>query len=129
MIKSRSQVLLKGLYPSSLNRTRMVFLIVAQIFFSGCAGIQNPPEFVTGDMPNYPEAAQADRTSGWVDVEYLISPQGETSSISVIASSPSGVFDEAALDAVATWRFRVIGIEQDQLQKKRISRLVFKLED
>ena len=129
MIKSRSQVLLKGLYPSSLNRTRMVFLIVAQIFFSGCAGIQNPPEFVTGDMPNYPEAAQADRTSGWVDVEYLISPQGETSSISVIASSPSGVFDEAALEAVATWRFRVIGIELDQLQMKRISRLVFKLGD
>ena len=129
MIKSRSQVLLKGLYPSSLNRTRMVFLIVAQIFFSGCAGIQNPPEFVTGDMPNYPEGAQADRTSGWVDVEYLISPQGETSSISVIASSPSGVFDEAALEAVATWRFRVIGIELDQLQMKRISRLVFKLED
>ena len=129
MIKSRSQVLLKGLYPSSLNRTRMVFLIVAQIFFSGCAGIQNPPEFVTGDMPNYPEGAQADRTSGWVDVEYLISPQGETSSISVIASSPSGVFDEAALEAVATWRFRVIGIELDQLQMKRISRLVFKLGD
>ena len=107
----------------------MVFLIVAQTFFSGCAGTQNPPEFVTGNMPNYPEAAKADRTSGWVDVEYLISPQGETSSISVIASSPSGVFDEAALEAVATWRFRVIGIELDQLQMKRISRLVFKLED
>ena len=129
MIKSRSQVLLEGLYSSSLNRTRMVFLIVAQIFFSGCAGIQNPPEFVTGDMPNYPESAKADRTSGWVDVEYLISPQGETSSISVIASSPSGVFDEAALEAVATWRFRVIGIELGKLQMKRISRLVFKLED
>ena len=91
--------------------------------------MQNHPEFVTGDMPNYPESAKADRTSGWVDVEYLISPQGETSSISVIASSPSGVFDEAALEAVATWRFRVIGIELDQLQMKRISRLVFKLED
>ena len=128
MIKSRSQVLLEGLYSSSLYRTRMVFLIVAQTFFSGCAGTQNPPEFVTGDMPNYPEAAKADRTSGWVDVEYLISPQGETSNISVIASSPAGVFDKAALEAVDTWRFRVIGIDQDQLQQKRISRLVFKLE-
>ena len=118
-----------GLYPSSLYRLRIVVLIFVQIFYSGCAGIQNPPEFVTGDMPNYPEAAKADRTSGWVDVEYLISPQGETSSISVIASSPSGVFDKAALEAVATWRFRVIGIELDQLQMKRISRLVFKLED
>ena len=107
----------------------MVVVIVAQIFFPGCAGIQNPPEFVTGDMPNYPEAAKANRTVGWVDVEYLISPQGETRSISVIASSPSEVFDEAALEAVATWRFRVIGIELDQLKMKRISRLVFKLED
>jgi len=129
MIKSRSHVFLMGLYPSSLYRLRIVVLIFVQIFYSGCAGIQNPPEFVTGDMPNYPESAKADRTSGWVDVEYLISPQGETSSISVIASSPSGVFDEAALEAVATWRFRVIGIESDQLQMKRISRLVFKLED
>ena len=129
MIKSRSHVFLMGLYSSSLNRLRMVILIFAQTFFSGCAGTQNPPEFVTGDMPNYPESAKADRTSGWVDVEYLISAQGETSSISVIASSPSGVFDEAALEAVATWRFRVIGIELDQLQMKRISRLVFKLEN
>ena len=128
MIKNRSQVFLMGLYPSSLKRLRIVVLIVAHIFFSGCAGMQNPPEFVTGNMPTYPDTAKADRTSGWVDVEYLISPQGETSSISVIASSPSGVFDEAALEAVATWRFRVIGIEQDQLQQKRISRLVFKLE-
>ena len=129
MIKSRSDVFVMGLYPSSLYRLRIVVLIFVQIFFSACAGIQNPPEFVTGDMPNYPEAAKADRTSGWVDVEYLISPQGETSSISVIASSPSGVFDEAALEAVATWRFRVIGIGLDELQMKRISRLVFKLED
>ena len=129
MIKSRSPAFLMGLYSSSLYRLRIVVLIFVQIFYSGCAGIQNPPEFVTGDMPNYPEAAKADRTTGWVDVEYLISPQGETSSISVIASSPSGVFDKAALEAVATWRFRVIGIELDQLQMKRISRLVFKLED
>ena len=128
MIKNRSQVFLVCLYPSSLKRLRIVVLIVAHIFFSGCAGMQNPPEFVTGNMPTYPDTAKADRTSGWVDVEYLISPQGETISISVIASSPSGVFDEAALEAVATWRFRVIGIEQDQLQQKRISRLVFKLE-
>ena len=117
-----------GRHPSSLNRLWIVTLIVAHILFSGCAGMQNPPEFVTGNMPTYPDTAKADRTSGWVDVEYLISPQGETISISVIASSPSGVFDEAALEAVATWRFRVIGIEQDQLQQKRISRLVFKLE-
>ena len=41
----------------------------------------------------------------------------------------AALFDEAALEAVATWRFRVIGIELDQLQMKRISRLVFKLED
>ena len=77
MIKSRSHVAVMGLYPSSLYRLRIVVLIFVRIFYSGCAGIQNPPEFVTGDMPNYPEAAKADRTSGWVDVEYLISPQGE----------------------------------------------------
>ena len=72
MTKRRSDVFVMGLYPSSLYRLRIVVLIFVQIFYSGCAGIQNPPEFVTGDMPNYPEAAKADRTSGWVDVEYLI---------------------------------------------------------
>ena len=129
MIKNRFHVFLMGRHPSSLNRLWIVTLIVAHILFSGCAGMQNSPQFVTGDMPTYPETAKADRTSGWVDVEYLISSQGETSGISVIASSPLGVFDDAALQAVATWRFRVIGIEPDQLQLKRISRLVFKLED
>ena len=129
MIKSRSRCFFDGSVSIKFISTADSGFDFRANFLFRLRWYTESPEFVTGDMPNYPEAAKADRTSGWVDVEYLISPQGETSSISVIASSPSGVFDEAALEAVATWRFRVIGIELDQLQMKRISRLVFKLED
>ena len=44
--------------------------------------------------------------SGWVDVEYIVMPDGSVAQARVVASSPKGIFDKAALQAISKWRFR-----------------------
>ena len=56
--------------------------------------------------PVYPPQALRDGTRGWVELEFTITPNGTVRDIQVVAAEPRGVFDGAASDAVAAWRFR-----------------------
>ena len=42
---------------------------------------------------------------GWVALQYDIAADGATTNIVVKASSPPGVFDRSAIDAVSQWRY------------------------
>ncbi|HEX6999732.1 MAG TPA: energy transducer TonB [Gammaproteobacteria bacterium] len=55
--------------------------------------------------PAYPEAARARRLAGYVEVELTVGPAGTVEDARVTASAPEGVFDQAALAAVARWRY------------------------
>jgi protein TonB len=61
---------------------------------------------VAGGDPVYPSQALRNGTRGWVELEFTILPDGSVRDIQVVAAEPGGVFDAAASDAVATWRFR-----------------------
>jgi TonB family protein len=56
--------------------------------------------------PVYPAQALRDGTRGWVELEFTIAPNGTVRDIEVVSAEPRGVFDNAASDAVAAWRFR-----------------------
>jgi len=56
--------------------------------------------------PVYPEAAKAQGVEGWVRLRYDIASDGRVRNRQVLESSPPGVFDEAAMAAVAQWRYR-----------------------
>lgn len=56
--------------------------------------------------PRYPYRAQRMGVEGWVKVSFLITEQGEVRDAVVIAADPKGTFDQAALRAVAKWRFK-----------------------
>ena len=56
--------------------------------------------------PVYPPQALRNGTKGWVELEFTITPNGTVRDIQVVAAEPRGVFDGAATDAVAAWRFR-----------------------
>ncbi len=60
---------------------------------------------LTSVDPFYPPHAQRNHVAGWVDVAASIGPDGEVVDPRVIASSPSGTFEEAALSAYRQWRF------------------------
>jgi protein TonB len=55
--------------------------------------------------PDYPPRALAAGTQGWVQVQFSIAPTGAVRDPVVVASEPGSVFDEAALKAIARWRY------------------------
>ena len=55
--------------------------------------------------PDYPPRAIATGTEGWVQVQFTITPTGMVRDPVVVASEPGTLFDDAALKAVARWRY------------------------
>jgi protein TonB len=56
--------------------------------------------------PVYPPQALRDRTRGWVELEFTITSTGAVRDIEVVGAEPTGVFEHAAADALAAWRFK-----------------------
>lgn len=56
--------------------------------------------------PIFPTAAMMRRISGWVDLDYVVMPDGSVANARVVRSSPPGYFDAAALAAIAQWKFK-----------------------
>lgn len=55
--------------------------------------------------PQYPPGAAERGIQGWVQVRFSVSPTGIVRDAAVVASEPGTVFDQAALAAVARWRY------------------------
>jgi TonB family protein len=58
--------------------------------------------------PIYPQRATAAATQGWVELDYTVGVNGTVSDVIVHAAAPPGVFDQAALAAVAQWRYQPV---------------------
>ena len=63
-------------------------------------------EPVSTPDPAYPPAAFRNGVEGWVEVDYTVTEQGTVRDIEVVSAEPGGVFDAAAVAAVAAWRYR-----------------------
>ncbi|HEU4654803.1 MAG TPA: TonB family protein [Steroidobacteraceae bacterium] len=57
---------------------------------------------------NYPLDARRRGIEGWVDIEFTITPQGDTDELIVRDADPRDVFEKAALDAVKRWKFEPV---------------------
>ena len=55
--------------------------------------------------PAYPAEARRTRRQGWVDVTFIVQPDGSVSAAAVADADPRYVFDRAALAAVSRWQF------------------------
>ncbi len=54
----------------------------------------------------YPRRAQARGIEGFVIVEFIVSKTGAVKNAQVVSAEPEGVFDRAALDAVAKFKYK-----------------------
>ncbi len=67
----------------------------------------------------YPPLALRRETQGWVDLEYVVDRSGQPRDLVVVQASPSGLFDAAALAAVAQYRY--VPFERDgRLYERRV---------
>lgn len=55
--------------------------------------------------PDYPPRAITTSTEGWVQVQFSVTETGSVRDPVVVASEPGTIFDEAALKAIARWRY------------------------
>jgi protein TonB len=79
--------------------------------------------------PQYPVRARERGTEGWVDIEFTVNTDGTTRDASVKAAEPAHVFDRAALDAVARWRYEPRIVNGSVVDQRVEARLRFQLED
>ncbi|WPL17101.1 Agglutinin receptor [Thiorhodovibrio winogradskyi] len=61
---------------------------------------------IAAPRPSYPATAKRRRIEGTVTVRFTVTRQGLVRDPQVIAAHPSGVFEQAALEAIRRWRFR-----------------------
>lgn len=71
-----------------------------------CQSNQNRPlQLLSGAGPSYPNAAKEQGIEGEVTVRYAVGVNGSVRDAVVIDAQPPGVFEEAALAAVRSWRY------------------------
>lgn len=67
--------------------------------------LDEPPRPVVQLRPQYPPQARLRQQEGYVTVEFVVNADGSVDAPTVIYAHPSDIFDQAALRAVARWRF------------------------
>jgi len=55
--------------------------------------------------PDYPPRALSRGLEGWVQVQFTITPTGTVTDAIVVNAEPKNIFDDAALKAIARWRY------------------------
>lgn len=71
----------------------------------GMRGVDGDVRPIVRTNPDYPPRALAANTEGWVQVRFTVTAAGTVRDAVVVASEPGTVFDEAALRAIARWRY------------------------
>jgi protein TonB len=63
------------------------------------------PKLLRALQPSYPDRAQKQGITGWVDVDFVVDVEGRAQEIRAASAEPAGVFDAAAVNAVRRARF------------------------
>jgi periplasmic protein TonB len=78
--------------------------------------------------PDYPMRAQMQGIEGWVHVQYTITATGAVRDAVVVAADPEGVFDGAALAAIARWRYNPRVVNGEPVERVGVqTRIEFQL--
>ena len=79
--------------------------------------------------PVYPPQALRNGVEGWVELEFTVTETGAVGDVLVLDSKPGGVFERAAIDAVAAWRFRPRTVNGRPVQQRSNITIRFEVED
>lgn len=68
--------------------------------------LDSPLAAIAKAAPVYPPAAKRRNIEGWIKVKFLVDEQGQVDRVSVLDAEPEGVFDQAVLRCISSWRFK-----------------------
>jgi TonB family protein len=88
----------------------------------GASGVDGLAEGVMAQSlerksPRYPKTQEGRGQEGWVQVSFVISPDGTTQDLLVEDSSGSGQFERAALAAMKRWRYKPATLAGEPVQQ------------
>lgn len=77
--------------------------------------------------PRYPKRASSRRIEGWVKIEFTITETGAVIDAIVVSAKPSGIFDRAALRAIAKWKFKAKVVDGESVKQRAVQLMEFNL--
>lgn len=81
-------------------------------------------------QPVYPRRALSRGIEGYVIVEFTVTKQGTTKDIRVVEAKPSGVFDRAAVQAAAKFKYKPRVIDGQPIEVPGVqNQITFEIED
>jgi TonB family protein len=78
-------------------------------------------------QPEYPKEARLASLAGWVELDFTVAASGQVKDISVHAANPRGVFDHAAVSALAQWRYQPLSGDSATASRRARIRIRFAL--
>ena len=81
-------------------------LLLTVLLLASCGTSVVPPILLESGRLVYPAESREAKVEGSVLVIYDVNEEGLVGNIRVVSSSPVGVFDQAAIEFVRTWRFQ-----------------------
>lgn len=78
--------------------------------------------------PVYPRRAEIRDVSGWVELEFTVTANGETADIEVLRANPRKIFDKSAVEAVQQWTFEPRVYRGQPIDQRSAARLVFQFD-
>lgn len=86
-----------------------------------------PPKAISHGAFRYPPSAKKNGIKGYVVLSILVSEKGSVDQVQVLESSPSGVFDAAALQGIRSWQFEPAKYQGDVVKVWAKQRIRFDL--
>lgn len=83
---------------------------------------------VNAEPPKYPRRAIELDISGWVDVYFTVTPQGNTTDVEIAGYEPSDIFNKAAVKAIEQWQFEPVQYRGQVISQRVATRLSFELD-
>ena len=103
---------------------------------SASAEAQSPAAQTEGTLtrtryvpPLYPDSARNRNIGGWVDLTFLVGPDGAVSDVAVVAAQPPGTFEQAAIAAVRRWRYQPVARDGRTVSQRARVRVRFKVHE
>ena len=109
--------------------TRFISFVAMAMLLGACmSSPSRPPQAASLGGLAYPDSAHLKLVEGYVRVAYDVTVDGAVENARVVEAVPPGIFDEAALAAVRSWKFHPAVRDGKVVESKgMVSRLDFKL--
>ncbi len=93
------------------------------------AEVDVPPRPLAKHPPLYPLRAQRMGIEGKVMVEFTVAKSGQVQDVAIKEAQPRGVFEEAAIKTVASWRFSPGTLDGNPVDTRIVQPIIFSLEN